>query len=273
MTTVEEVPQNACYHAAHLIEAIAERPDNEKLATALRVAFPDLSAVEARFKLLGVFEDALEEVSHVPSLSDDHLSSIIGQIREFHHLALLAVAQDKVGGFKVHSKFESAISTLMLIGHTLATSNVVRPTVFDRASFLKEADSMLTDTREAPLNPMQKAVIELKLRSIIRIMHECEGASDEQIRRRLKNIFADIQAEFETIDEEQKEFVEKFKDWVSRSMKSGVFALGLTSDALSILTITGPVAAAALIAAQEQPLMIEGPSDAASVAETSRGPE
>jgi hypothetical protein len=45
-----------------------------------------------------------------------------------------------------------------------------------------------------------------------------------------------------------------------KSMKGGAFALGITADALSVLSIAGPIAAAAYLQAPESTLMIEGPT-------------
>ncbi|MCG7623216.1 hypothetical protein [Epibacterium sp. Ofav1-8] len=267
-----ETRENACYQSAQTIEKLVEHPDTTKLSRALDAEYPEVGHSEARLRILSTFDDAIAEASLIPSLPEQHVASLISEIRNIQYKILMALAQDTVQGFKSHARHSASVATLNLVGHTLAASKVARHEVFDRNTFLDEAQSMLSDTRAAPINPMQKAVLELKLKSIIRIMHECEGATDDQIRRRLKNIFADIQAEFEEIDDEQKEFIEKFRDWVSKSMKSSAFTLGLTADTLSVLSIAGPVAAAAMLASAESPLMIEGPS-ADAPAETIQTPE
>lgn len=268
-----EDQKNACYQSAKIIEEISSQPDQNKLSTALSIVFPHISQTEARLGILAILDDAIEEVSLIPNLTDTGVSSMLAEIRQIQGRLLMALPQETVKAFKAHAKFENAIEKLNLIGHTLATSHISRNKRFDRKTFLAETEEMLEGIGSAPINPMQKSVLELKLRSIIRIMHECEGATDEQIRRRLKNIFADLQAEFEHIDEEQKEFLEKFKGWVSNSMKSGAFALGLTADTLSVLSIAGPAAAAVLLSSADRPLMIEGPSHPPEEESTSQHPE
>lgn len=268
-----DAPQNACYQCARILEGINSYLSTTKLQNVLEKTFPAHDAIEARLRILAIFDDAIEEISLIPTLPEEHVTGMLAQVRSIQGNVLMALAAKDVETFMLRTGSHSAISTLNLIGHTLAASNIARHEPFDREVFLKEAEEMLQNTRDAPINDMQKAVLELKLRSIIRIMHECEGASDEQIRRRLKNIFADVQAEFEHIEDEQKEFVEKFADWVSKSMKSGTFALGLTADMLSVLSIAGPVAAAALLAPSPPPLMIEGPDAPHEAAAATPTPE
>ena len=250
---------NACYNVAESFKKILSREAGENLDKALQAAMPQLQPLEARIAIVQSFEDALEEISHIPNLPDDYLQEMLGKVRTFQGRALMACSQLNVKGFNEHGTAHAAIETLTLIGHTVASSHISKEAAFDRDNFLTSTEEMLDAARRSNLPQMQSAVIQLKLKAIIRIMHECEGLSDNQVRRKLKNIYADVRAEFDDIDGEHAEFLEKFRAWVASSMKGGISALGLTADTLTVLSIVGPVAAVALLEAPKEPRLIEGP--------------
>lgn len=253
--------ENICFRLADVYSAISEADPKSRLEQGLAAAFPGVEPNEARLAIIHLFDDALEEVAHLPGLPEQNVRDMLGSVRRYQGLALKGLAQIAMKDFVAASHAKEVIVTLRLIGNTVASSRIASARTFDRKDFIGSTEDMLEAVRASTLPDMQKAVITLKLTALLRIMHECEGASDDQIRRRLKGIFADLREEFEKVDGEQAEFLETFRTWVASSMRGGAFALGLTSDVLSLAMIAGPVALAVTSKSAEVKL-IEGPTSA-----------
>ncbi|KGM50644.1 hypothetical protein [Pseudooceanicola atlanticus] len=250
--------ENTCFRLADVYAAIAESDPKGNLVQGLAAAFPEVDSDEARIAIIHLFDDAIEEIAHLPGLPEQNVRDMLSSVRHFQGLALKGLAQNAVKEFVAASQAKNVIGTLRLVGNTVATSRIATTQKFDRQEFIGTTETMLEAVRASTLPEMQKAVVALKLSALLRIMHEREGASDDQIRRRLKGIFADLRDEFENVDGEQAEFLEKFRAWVASSMKGGAFALGLTSDVLTLAMIAGPVALA-ITNQNSEVKLIEGP--------------
>jgi hypothetical protein len=261
---------NACYKIADVFSAITSSDPKASLQDSLRTALPELEQDEAKLAIIHMFDDAIEEVAHLPNLSEANVREMLGSVRHLQALSLRGLAQPATKEFVATSQAKNVITTLRLIGNTVMTSRVSFAPEFDRADFIKSTEAMLESVRASPLPEMQKAFVALKLNALLRVMHECEGASEDQIRRRLKSIFADLRDEFQKMDDEQAEFIEKFRTWVASSMRGGAFALGLTSDVLSLAMIAGPVALA-VTNQREEVKLIEGPGGTDQVSDAGIG--
>jgi len=251
--------ENKCYEIAELYSVFYDHPQSMKLDTGLKDLLDTTTASDAKLRLLRLFDDAIEEISMINTLTEDHITRMISQVRGFQTAVFDGLLQVTVENFLVKAQAKQTISTLTLIGHTLSATSITKQKPFNREDFIKSTEAMIDEVSGSSLHEVQREFLKLELRSIIRTMHECHGATDDQIRRRLKSVFADFAAEYEDLDRQQRQFYEKFKDYVSSTMKGGAFVLGLTSESLTVLSIAGPIATT-MIEGPEQTKMIEGPT-------------
>lgn len=247
---------NYSYELAQLIKAISDSDGRASLEVVLPEVMHGLDAGEAKLRLVGMYGDAMDELSLVNGLPEHRISELIKQVKRLQQHMLVAVAQANVSSFASVSKAQSAIQALNHMGDTIATARRLPTTPIDRKGFLASTSDLIDIVNNSNLPDMERSALTLKLKSIVRIINECQGLTDADIRRRIKSIYADLAADFNRLDGEHAGLFEKFNTWANKAARGGIALLGLTADVVGILSYSaGP--AYAPINPPQQILQIE----------------
>lgn len=229
----------ACYEIVSAIKKVAANDAKLPLAQALASVFPELDTSDAKLRFLRKFDDAIEEISFIPSLPDQVVRDLMSQVQEIQGKILHAITKDTVAEFTRHAHPNKSIGTLNLIGHTVVTARIPVSLNFDRQEFTSTLDHWLGMVEQSDLPPIQKAVITLKMRALLRFLTECRGATEDQIRLKLKSLASDIEREISEIDARHKPFLEKLKEAITVPIKHGRFALALASEVMTAGSLLG----------------------------------
>lgn len=120
------------------------------------------------------------------------------------------------------------------LADALEEISYARPDVIDRAGLTEQTLAMMRNISESRLDDYPKKALLVQMRAVVRICSEAELVSDDEIRLRVKSIFADFCAEFSNFDKEHEELYEKMKRWASRAACGSLFVLALTADVSAI---------------------------------------
>lgn len=246
---------SVCYEIATALERISKGEGHSPIDYALEEIFPDTPGGEARIRLVGMFDHALDEVAHLSNIPERHINKMLANLREMQVNALLGASATQTLQFVQTMKAGRAINDLELIGHTVSSARISGTRELNRKEFLEDTLELVAALDTANIDERSKSFIRVKLLAIQRVLSECRGMSDDQIRLRIKAIMADLTAQFDAMSKAPG-FFEKFEGFASKAMRGGAFAIGLTVDVAGLVQLSGPVAAA-LIEYQQAPKQIE----------------
>lgn len=250
---------NACYDIAEIYRLLgmgvtANAPD----ATFAKI-IPFLSADDTKFYIIRKFDAALTEVSTLPTLDDLHISEMLVQIRSFRSAFLKATAGATLQAFLSAARGPDVMREMKTIGHTVLSLGVSPFQPLDRVAFVDTIQAMLQQVLAADEMPeIQRAVLALELKSMHRIMTDCQGLSEEDVRRSVKNIIADIDVELHRLDKAHTSTLEKIRSGLAATLKGGDKAIGLMGNAMNVAALAGGLYAVSL-PSPDPVKMIEGP--------------
>jgi hypothetical protein len=95
---------------------------------------------------------------------------------------------------------------------------------------LESTTVLLKQVAASKLPDYAKKVLELKLHSLTRLVSECTYLADEDVRRRVKSIYADFCRHYISYED----LGEKILRWGRNIMSPGIFMLSLTSDVAGV---------------------------------------
>lgn len=236
----------ACYELIEVFQGITNNEAKVSVTTALAEIFPDLLPHNARMRVLGMFDDAMEQVGLISHLDDTEVSDLLRQINEMQGDALMALAQENVGGFKAKAKVPGTIQTLRLIGHSVAAIQLPQTPNLDREGLEGDIRKWLDVVDKMDINPVPKAVLEIKLRSLLRFLIESKGATTNEILRRLKSVADDLAVELKEVSESNRSTIAKLREAIMAPVKNTAYAVNLASSTLTVASVLGPAAIALL---------------------------
>lgn len=231
--TLENIDTNQLYDLAETLRKISYRDEKHLLIEALKDATGEPTPTRSRMKALDLFDDAINAVSLLPLREDrvfDHIQLLVTVKDRF----VIACSKGKISEFNSIIKPDHVIPHIFTLGDTIASSPLNADNQLDRDDLLSQTNDLIQHLRKSKWNSDSVKAMLLHLEGFRRIMLECEYLSDDQIRRRVKSIYADFCAEFDSNfppDKTTKQLVGK---WAAAIGTGGIFMLGLAGNSASI---------------------------------------
>lgn len=227
---------NNLYKIASVFRQISESP-NESLDGALLrhtgLSESSSTGINAKFLVLGLFDDCLDEISHL-GLPENRISAMSERLAGAKAQFLRSVNSNSTDEFRKHFQIEANIQTLESLGDTIAVTNQFGGAPLDRKDFSLRTLEQIEIIRRSTLDQYSKDSLILKLNAINRVVNECAYMTDDQIRLRVKAIVADFHSSFSKHDKNYESTSETLTRWAKQIMRPGVFALAITADITSV---------------------------------------
>ena len=220
---------NPFYEIAGTIEAIAVCQQASSVEGVFTELIAGLTARQARLRFIKLFDDAIELIAFV-QLPEERLQALSEALKINQERAIFACASKTTGEFMSEMGGKLAMVSIAQMGDAVASGKLTDSTVLDKDGLLISTRNLVDDVRASPIPEYAKRVLELKLSALSRILVECDHYSDDEIRRRVKAIYADFCAEFDMHDKAVMPLREKMKCWAVGVSKPGVLALALSAD-------------------------------------------
>jgi hypothetical protein len=212
-------------------------PKNQSLSIALETCGlefnPPLKAVEIRLYLLSQFDQTLDTVFHL-RLRPEKIQTMAAQITQIRNRFLTTMNLSSVAEFDGNMQLETSYHLIDAFGSAIEASQDFGDSDLDRTVLLESTTVLLKQVSASKLPDYAKKVLELKLHSLTRLVSECTYLSDEDVRRRVKSIYADFCSDFCRHDIIYEDLGEKILRWGRNIMSPGIFMLSLTSDVAGV---------------------------------------
>ena len=189
------------------------------------------TASDAKLRILAMFNEALNLVAHL-QIPDEKIAERLAKLTKIQKQFLDACNAPNVGDFKKRVAATINGDQLALMGDTAMNVDTTQP--LDRMQFLRETESLIVAVEASDASEYLRRSLLIKINSIRRIVLECEHIGDDEIRARIKSIYADCASEFRTLDREHEELLEKVRRWAWGASKVGIFALALAADTSAV---------------------------------------
>ncbi|SLN23215.1 hypothetical protein ROJ8625_00926 [Roseivivax jejudonensis] len=240
MSLEQDPDANVLYYIAELYREISAKDAKEKLNQAFTGLIEELPPIDAKLRILSLFDDAIHLVSHL-SIREDRIRRRLEFIQEAKGRFLTACSKETVDEFKKTSRAQATADLLESSGDAVSEAKLDFTQPLDRSGFLATTDELIEFVSNSGLPSLQRKVMILELNALSRTMRECHDATDDQIRRRVKCIYADFCSEFVVLDRQHEDVLDAVTRWAKGAMKVGIFALALAADTTSLAGyISGP---------------------------------
>lgn len=247
------------YDIVECLEEIKSADPKLPLETVLAKNRYSVNVPDYRLRLINMFNAALEEVHLIPHLPETEIQQMVATVRSIQNDCFLALCRANVNEFNSVIKVGASISTLRLIGHTVSGIQAPTPVAVVREELVSDVHQWISEIDQSDLPPLQKAIILAKLRSLFRFLADCSGATDDQIRRRVKSLADDLSKDIACIADQNKPMIQRLTDRLREPLRGTPAAIGLLADVVSLAPFVG-VAGLALLQ-QTPPLpQLQSPS-------------
>lgn len=231
---------NAIYQLAEMLEALAKYEPKQSLEAAMASASGTESADDYRLAVVGLFHQAMDLYTHV-RVTDQRIAQVVGSLKLMASRFMVASGRGTVGDF--NGVFSTGLTVEFLVAYANAVSAHLDDSVqeMDRSAFNATTDDLIGFLRNSNFPAQAREAMILKLNAVSRLSRACAFLPDDDIRRRVKAVYADFCAEFDRLDRKHAEVFERVTSWAKAGAKVGIFALALTSDVSQVAgLIEGP---------------------------------
>lgn len=230
--------ENAAYALAEELQRIFTFPHD----TGMQAVFKEMGQAQEvsgdryAINLIKMFDEVLEVIAHL-SLPENRISA--------SRLVMISTQEAVMSYSRNTQEFATKVglTTPMLlrtIGDTIVAANIDKSLPLDRDKFSESTSELIKTVQATPMPDIAKKALLLKLNAIRRIVHEAGIYSDDDIRRRVKAVVADFNAEFSIADAAHDSIRDKLWKWAKAVSKPGIFALALTADASAVVALLPP---------------------------------
>lgn len=251
ITTIDA--SESFYKIARILDEIHSRTSpNSPLSVIINEFYPTLNSSRARIMAIKEFDNCIERVT-LTNLKEARIAEIVAHLmaiqEEFLTKSSLGSAQEFVNSFNI--PHTSAI--LKAYGDTIDTSLNATSSPLDRKQFLADTRELFDELSSLNIPEYASKALRLKLSSLMRMLEVCDGYSDDEIRTRIKSIYADFCAEFLKLDKSYESSLETMTRWAKKGfVNAGLLSLGLIADATAV---------AGLLTADPPPAQLPPPSE------------
>lgn len=231
--------ENIAYELARFYQNILAAADNIAMTQVYKDTYSHLGVDTVKLQILNQHNDVLE-VSAALNLPEHRTTSNIERIRSIQLLYLNSWSSKAAGEAKQTMQAQRSMEFLNSLGDTIATTPRQACEEINREE-LAEATGDLIQwiQRSEELTDIEKKSLTLKLTAVRRIVQECAHITDEEIRKKVKSVFAECAADFVKFDKKYETTCEKMLNWVKFTSKGGFFALAITADASAVAGLLG----------------------------------
>ncbi|WP_342070967.1 hypothetical protein [Yoonia algicola] len=229
---------NPFYELATILGAVSKAEQKQSLSSTLSEA-AGLGAMETRFYILRLMDDAIEVFAH-SKVPEHRISTMIEQVNQFKHSYISCSDLASCGEFASRFQLQARILYLNSFGDTVEASSKVQNSPVDRGELQTSTLALMGEIRQSDLPEYAKDVLLLKMSALQKILVECDFYTDNEIRRRVKIIYADFCGEFRNHDKKHEKVEEMLLRWAKGAAGVGVFALALTADVTEIAGLLAP---------------------------------
>lgn len=219
--------------AGHL-DTIADLEPKTNLDKAFGGLVEGMDHDSARLYLLGLLQDAIDLAVRIP-MQDSKRTEVIIFFKQLQARFLKCCGLPTANEFYNNFTKGNALAQLRAYSMVIDLAGLEHPETIDRDELVASTKRLAKDLTQSNLPDYVRKALDLKLYAFSRVVEECNHFSDDQIRRRVKIIFADYCSEVELHDKTYQATSEKMKDWAKKSAKGGSETLQVTSAVVGLL--------------------------------------
>ena len=224
---------NPLYRLSEIFDFINAAEVKANLGASLNQATGCKDRGDAILYMLSLFDDAIDGTSRL-SLREDRISDHLQWIKALKLLFIAASSRPNTGEFRNAMKLEVNISLARSIGDTLDATLSLTDDPLDRSEVASETTALMDKLQSSDWNRDAVAAMCLKLSAFRRILQECEHESENEVRRRIKSIYADFAFEMDNRFPADRDLKKAVTRWASLAGAGTIVAIGLVSDATDI---------------------------------------
>lgn len=224
---------NTIYRLQDALKQLYEADDKLPLNNALAELFDEMDPQQARLHIFALINDATSGISKV-GLPPHRLEDAIGFFVRFQGQFMVNNGVATCGEFKQRLQLANNLQLLSSYGDTLDVAKVEAPSAMNRTDVLDATDQLLKGLGDDEFPPYVREALKLKLLAFDRIVRECAHLTDDDVRRRVKVIYADFCSEFELHDKKYASGVEKVSSWAKKCAAGGAEVLQITAAGMGV---------------------------------------
>lgn len=215
-------------------EAIVdEKANNESISAPLRLVFPKTNNIEAFLGILSLLDEAIDIV-----LKYSAKREIAARHAEILQDIKIQYAKQgpnvKRSELKSMVQSRSVLSLISLIKDALDSAGYSDGEPINRLEFIESTVALMDYVQQSDAPEYLKKATALSLDMIIKLSTSDMLFTDEQIRKRVKEVICDFTIAYRKMDRDYEEIWEKILRWSGYAITPGVLLLGVTADVTGI---------------------------------------
>lgn len=229
---------NPFFELASLLESFVVSGNNGvRVDSILQNHFPEMQVQDARIAVLLRMRECARISGQLDTAEDRNRqrSDFINELARSYSLHMNSnLARELSSNLAIANKLE----TLRAYGDVFSSKKtsgafpaINRIEVASGTEALREAFAKLD------LDPYAKRFVDISLSSLQRVLMEDLTYSDEELRQRIKSIYADFCIQFDTNDQRYKTTAERLLDFAKQYGGYGVAALAIGSDLSQVMAL------------------------------------
>lgn len=234
---------NAPYSIARFLERLTGFDASLSLNDALIVCGKDVFEYEGSdpFEVRLVLLEKLSECSEqcvALNLADNRIFSQLAHIKNFKKLLLAYNNVDRVQTFVANAQVSLFLEIFFSLGDTISSARLSVAQKPNLQHVLSETELLLKALQSIEGAQYVDQVLIIQLRSIVRVCSEGSLYSGEELRKKIKSVYADFCAEFDRNDKKFERLHEMLFRWMRSILGPSLLLLSVSADATQILQIT-----------------------------------
>lgn len=220
----------------NVIDVLIEQIDNSKtdkfdvfaFSEALQDAISTISGIDYKKE-----ETRERHLDVLNELRDDFMAIL--SFRTLDSVASIANSSGRSQNFEnIIARFRANRPKLFPISEQLSEKEINLSEPLNREDFSNSTDKLIKEIHAWDIDEFEKRTLVLSLNSIRRILDEGQTYSDSELRRRVKEVVADFQNEFNTMDKEFDTHLEAIMRWAKPAWRVGTGVLSIVASGAGI---------------------------------------
>lgn len=224
---------NPIYELADIFEKLTTPADKETLNNRMTKSIAGDTPQAIRLHILSLIDDCIDAASLL-DLREERTTRNFEFLIDIKDRYLMACSCTTVAEFNGKIKGGSTIPLLFSLGDTVDSAALISSPPLDRSQVAIQTEALLQQIEASEWNADMKKALRLQLNSFLRILRECSYLTDDQVRFRIKQIFADFSAEVEGNFPPDKALIRSVLKWAKVTGIIGTAGLGLLANSATV---------------------------------------
>ncbi|MEM7498985.1 MAG: hypothetical protein AAF371_13465 [Pseudomonadota bacterium] len=184
-----------------------------------------------------LLDEAIHTAASLEAEGFDDTKELLITIKR--HL-FVALRLPKVSEFNQNFRTQERLTQLKLIRTSFSAAQIRAQEPLERLELVSDLNDLLAKTRISDMPEYARKVLDMKVRATVAISMLPDHFTDQELRLRVKSIYADFCAEFELHDQKYEDLHEILLRLAKKYGGFGLIALSLGADVTAIAGLLPP---------------------------------